>query len=108
MLAQVGEQASSKSAMIDLRAGVQRIDHHLAVDGAGDLDAAIHEVGGQRRDLPGAVAHGSRLRQEIGQRARVEAALHVHAAGEQVAAGGVEFAMQIGDEAERVGGEDFL
>jgi hypothetical protein len=46
----VGAIESSKSAMNTLRAGVQRVDDHLAVDRAGDLDAAILQVG---RDAPG-------------------------------------------------------
>ena len=33
-------------------AGVQRVDDHLAVDRAGDLDAAVEEVGRERRHLP--------------------------------------------------------
>ncbi len=36
----------------DARAGVEGVDDHLAVDGAGDLDAAVLEVGGDGRDGP--------------------------------------------------------
>ena len=42
-----------------LRAGIERVDDHLAVDRAGDLDPAVEEVGGDRRDLP--VAFADRL-----------------------------------------------
>ena len=56
----------------DLRARVQRIDDHLAVDRAGDLDPAVEKVGRDRRDLPVAVANRSRLGKKIGQLARVE------------------------------------
>ena len=56
----------------DLGAGVQRVDDHLAVGRAGDLDAAVLKVGGDRRDLPVAVADVLRLGQEIGQRAGIE------------------------------------
>ena len=34
----------------DLGAGVERVDDHLAVDRAGDLDPAILQIGGNRRD----------------------------------------------------------
>ena len=71
-LSQVGVSESSKSAMNTLRAGVERVDDHLAVDRAGDLDAAILQVGGNRRDAPLGLANLARLRQKVGQRAGVD------------------------------------
>ena len=56
----------------DLRARVQRIDDHLAVDRAGDLDPAVEKVGRDRGDLPVAVADRFRLGEKIGQLAGVE------------------------------------
>ena len=46
----------------DARAGVERVDDHLAVGGPGDLDAAIEQVLGQRRNGPVASAHARRSR----------------------------------------------
>ena len=36
----------------DLRARVERVDHHLPVDRAGDLDAPVGDLVGERRDPP--------------------------------------------------------
>ena len=47
-----------------LRAGVQRVDHHLAIDGARDLGPAAVQVRRGRRDLPVAVADFLRLGRE--------------------------------------------
>ena len=47
-----GEFESSKSAMNTFAPEFQRVDHHLAVDRTGDLDAPIGDVGGDRRDGP--------------------------------------------------------
>ena len=49
-----------------LRTGVERVDHHLAVDRAGDLGAAIDEVGRRRRHPP--VAGADRARSRAGSR----------------------------------------
>ena len=54
---------------------VQGVDDHLAVGRTGDLDAAVQQVGRDRRDLPVAVAHGLGLGQEVGALAGVEALL---------------------------------
>ena len=39
----------------DVGAGIERVDDHLAVDRAGDLDAAVMQIGWDRRDPPGIV-----------------------------------------------------
>src|SRR5215467_10412227 len=49
----------------DIGAAVQRIDYHLAVGGAGDLDAAVPKVLRDRRYPPVAVADCLGLGQEI-------------------------------------------
>ncbi len=59
----------------DLRAGIERIDDHLAIDRAGDLDTAIEEIGRQGGDLPVASADLSRLGCEIRQLAGIIARL---------------------------------
>ena len=52
----------------DRRAGVERVDDHLAVDRARDLDAAVEEEGRHRGALP--VAARERSRSRRGSRAR--------------------------------------
>ena len=39
-----------------LRARVERVDDHLAIDGPGDLDAAVQQIRRNRRDFPVALA----------------------------------------------------
>ena len=56
-------------------AAVQRIDHHLAVGGAGNFDAAILQVGRDRADAPFALADAAGLGQEIGQLTAIEPGL---------------------------------
>jgi len=90
-----------------LGTGVERVDDHLAVNRAGDLDATVEEVGGDRRDAPLAFANRSRLRQEIGQAASVEMFLALLASLEESEAGRVELAMQVGEEGERLLVQDF-
>ena len=62
----------------DAGARVERVDDHLAVDRAGDLDAAIGDVGGQRRRRSSRprVSHASRAgnREACRRRARPAAA----------------------------------
>ncbi len=93
---------------IDVGAGIECVDHHLAVDRPGELDAAVLQILGDRRDLPVAVAHLLRLGKEIGQLAGVEAPLPLAPAREQALPRGVEAAVQVGDEGKRVAGEDFV
>src|SRR3546814_10440532 len=58
-----------------LRARVERVDHHLAVCRAGNLYAAIEEVGGNVADPPIPGADRSGFRQEVGERAGIEGPL---------------------------------
>jgi len=89
------------------RAAVERIDDHLAVDGARDLDAAVDQAGRGRGAAPRRVgAHGLRVRQKIRQLAGVEPLLARLAGGEQGEAAAVEAAVEGGEEAEGVRGED--
>jgi hypothetical protein len=46
------------------RAGVEGVDHHLPLDGAGDLDAPILEIPRGRRDAPFALANTGRVSKE--------------------------------------------
>jgi len=91
-----------------LGAGIERIDDHLAVGGAGDLDAAIEQVARDRADPPVPFADRLRLGQEIRRLARIEAGLPGLAGRQQLAAAAIEPAMQLAQEGERVGGKRFL
>ena len=92
----------------DARARVERVDHHLAVDRAGDLAAAVAEIGRGLGDPPLAVADVRRLRQEARQRARVELELPLVPPLEQLAPPRIQLAVQARDEVERLAGEDLL
>ena len=92
----------------DVRAGIERIDDHLAIDGAGDLDAAVLEVTRDRRDAPVALANLFRIGKEVRQFAGVEALLALLAFGEQLFASRIEFALQRSDELQRRRCEDLL
>ena len=66
----VGEDGRGRILEIgheDLSAGIERIDDHLAIDRAGDLDPAVEKVGRDLGDGPVAVADGFRLGEKIGQ-----------------------------------------
>ena len=78
----------------------------LRSTGPGDLDAAIDDVGGNRRAGPVAVADRARLGQEIGQLAGVELGLALRAAREQLGAAAAERALQLGRERDRLGRQD--
>ena len=88
------------------RAAVERVDHHLGVGRAGDLDAAVLQVGGDRADRPVALADLARVVAEVGKLAAVEALLPVEAPVEQRPPPAVEALVQLEQELERVGGED--
>ena len=90
-----------------LGAGIQRVDDHLAVDGSGDLDPPVEEVGGDRGDRPVAVANSLGLRQEMRQLAGVEQFLPRRSPREQLTAAAVETTVQVGEESERLGRKDF-
>ena len=91
----------------DLGAGVERVDDHLAIDGPGNLNAAVQDVGGQRRDRPCGFADISRLGEEIGLLAGIESLLPFVPRGEQLFAARVEGALQIDDEGQCLRRENF-
>ena len=97
---------SSKSAMEDFGAGVEGVDDHLAVDGAGDLDAAVEEVGGEWSDDPVGGADEGGFGEEVGTNARVKTLLAGDAGGEELFAAGVELALEGDGEGEGCGRED--
>ncbi len=94
---------------VGLRAGIERVDDHLAVvDGARDFGTAVEQVLRDRRDLPVALADILSFGQEVGELARVEALLALGARGEQLAAAGAELALEPGNECEGFRRQDTL
>ncbi len=100
--------ASSKSAMNTLAPQFRALMIILRSTGAGDLDAAVQQVCGDRRDAPVGGADVRGLGQEVGQVAGVEAGLTRLAGFQQLAATGVEAAMQVGHEGQRVMAQDLV
>ncbi len=86
----------------DPGARVHGVDHHLAVDGACDLDAPVPEIGRRRRHLPVGVANG----QQLGQGAGVELGLPLAASLEELEPRRVQLAVELGDELERFRAEN--
>lgn len=92
---------------VDIR--VERVDNHLAVGRAGNLDAAVDKAGGGRRALPGGIlADVLGLGEEVGQDAAVQLGLAELAALEEGLAGAVEGAVQEGQEGQGLGRQDLL
>ena len=86
----------------DAGAGVQGVDHHLAVGGAGDLDAPVLEILGLGRHGPGRFAHARGLGKEVRHLSGVELGLPHGAAREQLLAPGFKLAREPGDKRQRV------
>ena len=91
----------------NLRAGVQRVDDHLAVHGPGNLHAAVENVGGQRRH---ASTSASRIcfcfGEKVGLLAGIEPLLPLLARVEQRFAPLVERALQVDDKGDRLRRQD--
>ena len=66
----------------DVRAGVERVDHHLALDRSGDLHEPPGEVLGDSGDLPVALADLLRLGEELELLPPIQLALPLGAASE--------------------------
>ena len=83
---------------VDARPRVQRVDHHLGFDRAGDFDAAVQQGGRQLGDLPVGFANGAGVFAEVGQLAGIKTR-GADATGDQPGlAGRLEAAMQFGQE----------
>jgi hypothetical protein len=90
----------------DVRAGVQRVDDHLAVDRTGDFDTPVLEIGGDRADGPVAAAYGSGLGEKVGAGAVVEARLRLAAALEQLVDARPETPRELFDECDGSRGQN--
>jgi hypothetical protein len=86
-------------------ARVQRVDDHLAIDGAGDLHATIPVVGRSGRDLPVALADRLGLGEEVERLARSDPRAALRPRVEQLAAASLEAIVQRAHERQRVVGE---
>ena len=71
-LAQVGDSASSRSAMNTLAPELSALMSHLPLGGPGDLDAPVEQVRGRLRHAPVTGSDVRRLRQEVQRRPRGE------------------------------------
>ena len=92
-----------------LRAGVERVDGHLAVGRAGDLGAAVDQAGGVRRDPPGVVlADVLGLGEEVEAAAAGDLLVARGAGSDQLAAARVEGPVQAGEEVERLVGQHLV
>ena len=91
-----------------VRTRVQRVDDHLAVGRAGDLDPALLERRRGGRDRPIGLADLERVGQEVEHLPRPQPGPAARAGLEQLAAAGAEPLLELGHELERVGGEDLV
>ncbi len=91
---------------VRIGARVEGVDDHLGFDRAGDFDAAAVQGRRHWRNLPVAFANGFGFGQEIGHFAAVDARLARDARFQQFLATAFEGAVQLGDEGQRIVGED--
>ena len=92
----------------DARAGVEGVDHHLGLGRSGDLDPPIVEIGRGRRDGPIGLADLAGRPQERRAHARVQLDLALLALAQQLDPKRTEPSLEVGDERERVVGQDAL
>ena len=89
-----------------LSAGVQCVDHHLAVRRPGDFNTPVDQVGGDGSDGPGVLSDPRVLLREVERLAAIDPRLAFHSPAQQVQAGGIESSMEVGDEIQRFRRED--
>ena len=90
-----------------IRAAVERVDDHLAVNGAGDLHAPILQIRRHRIHAPIAFAHTFCFSQKIGKLAGINRFLADLPLRQQFEPSRVEFAVQLGKKLERFRRENF-
>ena len=87
--------------------GVEGVDDHLAVRGAGDLDAAVAETRSRGRTLPcGVLTDVLGLGEEVGENSLVQLSLANLAALKELLARLVEGAVQKSDKGKSLGSQD--
>ena len=92
----------------DLGARVERVDRHLGLGRAGDLDASVVQVRRRRCDRPFRVADRRRLGQEVQRLAGGHARRPVATGREDLLAARLELAVKTAQEFESVGCQDAL
>jgi hypothetical protein len=92
----------------DARSRVERVDHHLALDRAGDLDAAVEQIRGRRRDAPVALTYLPRLRWERRAHPRLQLRLPLAPPLEQLGAARTQLPLEKRNERERIRRENVL
>ena len=90
------------------RTAVQRVDHHLAIGGAGDLDPAVSQVRGRGRDPPLRVPHVAGRFEEVRSLALVEPDLAFDTCLEQLDPARAELTLEPRHERERLPGQDLV
>ena len=90
----------------DVRPAIERVDHHLARDGAGDLHPSPLEVGRRGGDLPLGRPNLGGVGEKVGLGAGVERGLSGDAVVEQRLASRVEGRVEIGHEGQRPRGQN--
>ena len=90
----------------DLGPRVEGVDHHLAVDRAGDLHPPVLEVGRHRGHAPVALPHGARLGQEVRAHPGVQLPLALRPALQERGAAPAELPLQAGHEGQGVRAQD--
>ena len=89
------------------RAGIERVDHHLAIGRSGDLHPPIAEIRRNRRACPIAFADLLRLRQKIERLAAIERRLPLLTTGQTFQRRAPNFALQLRHESERIRRQNF-
>ena len=91
---------------VDACAGVERIDHHLPIDGSGDLDSPVEQIRRKRSNGPFSVADSPGIRQKIGAFAGVQTRLPRYAGRENFLTASTEAALQTDRECNRLRGQN--
>src|SRR5437763_15699941 len=108
MLLQVGEFASSKSAMNMRAPELRALTTIFRSVGAGDLDPPIEQLRGHGVDRPLALAELARLGQEGRQLACVQTLLALGALVEERPTAGPEAPLEVAHERGRLGAQHLL
>jgi hypothetical protein len=85
----------------DLRSGIERVDHHLAVDRPSDLYSSVVEVSWGGADCPLGRSDRRGVREEIRALAFIEAPLPLVTLGEQPCPGLTKAPCEVGDKGKR-------
>ena len=88
--------------------GIQGVDHHLRLGGAGDLDAPVVEVGRRRRNGPVGGPDVGRRRIEVEVSARVDRGLSIAPGLEELRPTRPERRLEVFEEGEGVGRQDLV